>query len=221
MHIGLVQVAIKPLVKGGVDAPIYMALRDKRLKKYKTFLLTMIQKNICNGPVFFNCYPDFSVDLICPMALKSLKLDIHVQGDEFFNYSNFIVIYRVYFRLLSTNLNTKFSIPLPSNPKETVLLEIKDDKTSIFTPKLLKLDEIIIPEEFVIENNKPTPLIERDEIDQIIEEPNGRVTLKFKSFRESETKAEPSILRRSFFGYAFLEKHLVKDLPLPLPISLC
>ena len=31
MHIGLLQVAIKPLLKKGVNAPIYMALRDKRL----------------------------------------------------------------------------------------------------------------------------------------------------------------------------------------------
>jgi len=29
MHIGLVQVAIKPLLKIGVNAPIYLALRDK------------------------------------------------------------------------------------------------------------------------------------------------------------------------------------------------
>ena len=29
MHIGLVQVAIKPLLKKGINAPIYMALRDK------------------------------------------------------------------------------------------------------------------------------------------------------------------------------------------------
>ena len=31
MHIGLVQVAIKPLLKTGVNAPIYLALHDNRL----------------------------------------------------------------------------------------------------------------------------------------------------------------------------------------------
>ena len=36
--------------------------------------------------------------------------------------------------------------PLPSNSKETVLLEIKADKPSVFTPKLLKWDDITIPE---------------------------------------------------------------------------
>ena len=45
IHIGLVQVAIKPLAKRGVDAPIYLAFRDTRLNKYKTSLLAMIQTN--------------------------------------------------------------------------------------------------------------------------------------------------------------------------------
>jgi len=68
MHIGLFQVAIKPLLKKGINAAIYMALRDKRLKKYKSSLLVVIQTNICKGPIFFNCYPDFMVDLTCPMT---------------------------------------------------------------------------------------------------------------------------------------------------------
>jgi len=42
MHIGLVQVAIKPLLKKGVNTPIFIALRDKLLKKYKSSLLVVI-----------------------------------------------------------------------------------------------------------------------------------------------------------------------------------
>jgi len=62
MHIGLVQVAIKPLLKEGINAPIYMALRDKRLRKHKSSLLAVIQTNIYKRPIFFNCHPDFMVD---------------------------------------------------------------------------------------------------------------------------------------------------------------
>ena len=42
MHIGLVQVAIKPLLKTGVNAPIYLVLRDKRFRHYKSSLLAVI-----------------------------------------------------------------------------------------------------------------------------------------------------------------------------------
>jgi len=45
MHIGLVQVAVKPLLGKGVNTPMFMALRDKRLKKKS--LLAVIQTNVC------------------------------------------------------------------------------------------------------------------------------------------------------------------------------
>ena len=92
MHIGFVQVAIKPLLKKGLNALIFIALRDRRLKKYKSSLLAIIQTNVCKGPIFFNYYPDFTVDLACPLTTKPLKLDVHVQADEFHKFKNFTVI---------------------------------------------------------------------------------------------------------------------------------
>jgi len=47
MHIGLVQVAVKPLLRTGVNASIYLALCDKRLRHYKSSLLAVIQTNVC------------------------------------------------------------------------------------------------------------------------------------------------------------------------------
>jgi len=174
MHIGLVLVAIKPLLKKGVNAPIFIALRDKRLKKYKSSLLAVIQTNVCKGPIFFNCYPDFTVDLTCPLTTEASKLDVHVQGDEFHEFKNFVVIFRVYFRLMSANLYPRYLSPLPLNSQETVLLQIEDDKPIVFTLKLLKCEEISLPDKLEIPNCVPTPQIERRDIDQIVEEPDGR-----------------------------------------------
>ena len=66
-------------------------------------------------PLFFNCYPDFTVDFTSPMTTEASKLDAHVQGGEFHEFKNFVVIFRIYFRLMSTNLNTRFLNPLPTN----------------------------------------------------------------------------------------------------------
>jgi len=74
MHIGLVRVAVKPLLRTGVNAPIYLTLCDKRLRHYKSSLLAVIQSNVCKGPIFFNCYPNFMVDLTCPMTTEALSL---------------------------------------------------------------------------------------------------------------------------------------------------
>ena len=64
MCIGLVQGVVKRLIRKGINEPIYMVLWDERLKKYKSsLLLDMINTNMHNIPVFFNCYPDFCVDL--------------------------------------------------------------------------------------------------------------------------------------------------------------
>ena len=204
MHIGLVQVAIKPLLKKGINAPIYMDLRDKRLKKYKSSLLAVIQTNICKGPIFFNCYPDFMVDLTCPMTTEALKLDVHIQGNEFLDFKNFVVMYRVYFRLMSTNLNTRFLNPLPSNSQETILLQIEDEKPTVFTPKLLKWDEITLPDEIELQEPQQPAQIERREIEQIIEESDGRVILKFRShsIREDPSIPGPSNFRRSFSDFS-------------------
>jgi len=107
-------------------------------------LLAVIQTNICKCPIFVNCYPDFIVDLVCPMTTEALKLDVHIQGNEFLDFKIFIVMYRVYFFLMFTNLNTRFLNPLPSNSQETILLQIEDEKPTVFTPKLLKWDEITL-----------------------------------------------------------------------------
>ena len=39
MHIGLVQVAVKPLLKKDINVPIFMALIDKKTQKIQIFLV--------------------------------------------------------------------------------------------------------------------------------------------------------------------------------------
>ena len=61
---------------------------------------------------------------------------------------------------MSTNLNTRFLNPLPSNSQETILLQIKDDKPTVFTPKFLKRDEITLPDEIELQEPQPPTQIE-------------------------------------------------------------
>ena len=102
-----------------------MALRDKRLKKYKSSLLATFNTNIHKRPIFFNCYRDFCIDFTCPTTQEALKLDVHIQGGEFRDLKNFAIMYGVYFRSMSTNLNAKFLNTLPLNTKKTVHLKLK------------------------------------------------------------------------------------------------
>ena len=105
---------------------------------------------------------------------------------------------------MSSNLNTRFLNPLPSNSQETILLQIEDDKPTVFTPKALKWDEITIPDEIELQEPQITAQIERRDIDQIIEEPDGKVVLKFRSLsvREDPSLPNSSNYRRSFSDFS-------------------
>ena len=102
------------------------------------------------------------------------------------------------------NLNPRYLSSLPSNSQEMILLQIEDDKSTVFTPKLLKWDEISLPDKLEIPKSVPSAQIDRRDIDQIVEEPDGRVILQFRSrsIREDISIPEPLNYRRSFSKYS-------------------
>ncbi|KAG5619555.1 hypothetical protein H5410_004773 [Solanum commersonii] len=75
LHIGLVQVAIKPLFRKGLDIPVCVILRDGRFLNFDDSMLGVLQSNLADGPVYFNCYPNVSVDINDPNVMDSLTLN--------------------------------------------------------------------------------------------------------------------------------------------------
>ena len=63
LHIGVVQVAVKPLFRKGLNIPICLMLRDARILNVDDSLLGILESNLAQGPVYFNCYPNFSVEI--------------------------------------------------------------------------------------------------------------------------------------------------------------
>ena len=80
LHIGLVQVGVKPLIRKGLNSSILMALRDTRHIKFDDSLLGTIETNLSGGPVHFNCFLDFPVYLHDPHVMKALTLNIKTHG---------------------------------------------------------------------------------------------------------------------------------------------
>lgn len=95
IHIGLVQIAIKPLFRLGLDISIWIMLRDARHTKFDHSLLTVLESNIANGPIYSNCYSNFSVDLTDENILKTLTVNIHTQNLSFDKSKSIGLIYRV------------------------------------------------------------------------------------------------------------------------------
>ena len=76
LHIGLVQVAVKPLTRKGINASVLMCLRDARFKNFSNSILGMITASLYDGPVYFDWYPGISLALDDPNIVKALTLKV-------------------------------------------------------------------------------------------------------------------------------------------------
>ena len=74
IHIGCVQVGIKPLTKEGLNTSILAVLRDARFTNFEDSLLSSIESSLCSGPVSFDCYPNLTVSLKDRNILQSMQL---------------------------------------------------------------------------------------------------------------------------------------------------
>ncbi|KAG5631412.1 hypothetical protein H5410_003129, partial [Solanum commersonii] len=61
LHIGLVQVAVKALFRKGLDIPEFLRVTLR-------------------WAVYFNCYPNFSVDINDPNVMDSLTLNVKTKN---------------------------------------------------------------------------------------------------------------------------------------------
>ena len=63
-----------------MNSSILMALRDTRHIRFNDSLLGTIESNLSDGPVHFNCFPNFVVHLHDPHGMKTLTLNIKTYG---------------------------------------------------------------------------------------------------------------------------------------------
>ncbi|GJW09650.1 enzymatic polyprotein [Tanacetum coccineum] len=197
LHIGLVQIAIKPLTRLGINAPICMILRDARLLKFNQSLLALAESNICNGPIYFNCYPDFTIALNDPNILDVLTLDIKTKNIEIKEGSDpLVVIYRVYYKTMTTTVDPRSKIDRTKD--ETVIFEANLENSSICTPKRLRWDEITRNQTWNLEELvKIKPLKLNKDIANIVEITDGNIEISFgnkigESSRHSTSTYVPS-----------------------------
>ena len=106
IHLGLVQVGIKPLTRRGIDPSILLRLIDARFTVQNHALLRMVEANIRQGPINFDANPDLTLSLDDGALEKALTLRINTTGYHMIEGSRpLALIYRIYYKLLKTNLN--------------------------------------------------------------------------------------------------------------------
>lgn len=99
IHIGLVQIANKPLTKEGLNSSLLACLNDECHNKFQDFLLGIIESSLCTGLVYFN----YLLSLHDLHANEALTLNLQTQGyDIFCEVMKICVVYRICLKAMTT-----------------------------------------------------------------------------------------------------------------------
>uniref|UniRef100_A0A803L650 Uncharacterized protein n=1 Tax=Chenopodium quinoa TaxID=63459 RepID=A0A803L650_CHEQI len=167
LHLGLFQISIKPLMRDGLEAPIIVSLRDARHSNFHNSLLALAEANLSQGPIYFNCFPSFSVSLADAATFEVLTLNVMTGGIPV------ALTYRVVCKAM------------PDLSSEA-LKEPVFGKTTYFLPgartrSTTKWDEVQVPESWT---RKPEPKAKNNA--RAVDLPDGRVMLRFPSTRQAD-----------------------------------
>ncbi|KAL0017272.1 hypothetical protein SO802_004341 [Lithocarpus litseifolius] len=185
MHKGLIQIRIKPFIRSGLKNSVLLALRDTRHIRFNDSFLGTIQTSLSNGPVHFDCFPNFTVHLHDPNVMKALTLNIKTHGTLMTQgTSQIALIYRVYYKCIKTNMNVG---ALDRKKVGETLLIQTNVQAKIQIPRTLKWNEISFPEDWKLQNeNFPLQIQNPDqdsELDFVQQLADGSVRLSFDKSR--------------------------------------
>ncbi|KAG5577386.1 hypothetical protein H5410_057520 [Solanum commersonii] len=177
MHIGLVQVAFKPLTLRGLPESFIAALRHGRNYNWKKSLIRTIQISLGYEPIYFNAFPNLQISLQDDNSLSALMLNVKLHGYDYMpNTEVDCICYRIYYKLLHT-LNPMCKMIDFKN--ETILIETNFGKSKVVTRRPIKWEEINFPQEWVIEGATHLKNNINDEISEIEQSNDGTVKIKF------------------------------------------
>jgi len=200
LHIGAVQVAVKPLTRIGIDASVLMCLRDARFIDFRTSTLGMVHTSLYNGLVYFDTFPNITLSLSDVNISKALTLNVLTSGyDMLIGSQPVVIIYRIYYKLLKTNLNPQAVIK--NSGESTLLIQSSTRDANILIPRMMKWSEITLPNEWLIENvTQPAKVAQNDaNVDYIQQYMDGSVKISFVDLNLSRTKRPlPNERRNSF-----------------------
>jgi hypothetical protein len=104
-----------------LNRSVLLCLRDRRHIDFQDSLLRMVKSSLYEGPIYFNCHPNYSLSLYDPTLLHALELNC------------LTLVYRVYYKLMKTTLEPQALVESPKG--QTLLLQTSTRNSSIQIPK--------------------------------------------------------------------------------------
>jgi hypothetical protein len=97
LHIGSVQVAVKPLTRLGINSYVLLCLCDARFLDSPTSILGLIQSSLFIGPIHFETFPNLTLAL---NDVNTLTLNVLTSGYNMTEGNKpLAIIYHIYYKL--------------------------------------------------------------------------------------------------------------------------
>ena len=198
IHIGLIQVGIKPLTREGLNTSILAVVRDARFLNFQDSLLGSVETSLSEGPISFEVYPDMTISLNDLNILESIVLEIKTHNYKMKQGSIPIaLIYKIHYKAMNSAFATKYKL----QPKlgETRFLQTDLTKTNTVIPKTIQWKDITLPDEWILEGIVPPPEPEKvkpnTSLSKIEQFEDGKVSLKFnRSMSSRYTGSSSSVI---------------------------
>ncbi|KAH9679457.1 hypothetical protein KPL71_026142 [Citrus sinensis] len=188
IHIGLIQIGIKPLTKEGLDTSILAVLRNGRFISFDDSLLSSIESSLCKGPISFDCYPNITLSLKDKNILKSMILQIKTHNYHMIEGSIPVaLIFKISYKAMITAFSTQHKFQ--SKRDETLLLQTDLSRANTVIPKPIQWKDVNLPEEWILEGAAP-PAIPKQlepntELQNVTQYSDGKVKLSFRRSNSS------------------------------------
>jgi hypothetical protein len=194
---------------------VLLCLHDARFTNFRISILGMIQSSLFNGPIHFDVFPNLTLSLDDIHVLKALILNVLTFGYDMEEGSRpLAIIYRIYYKLMKTNLHPQAIIKDLGG--STMLIQSSTQDANIRTLKMIRWDEINLPNEWLLENVfKPARVVtDTSNVDYIQQYLDGSVKINFSNLNISKQIQRPLAIeerRNSFTGSTTTEGFQKRD----------
>ncbi|GAV91444.1 LOW QUALITY PROTEIN: MP domain-containing protein, partial [Cephalotus follicularis] len=213
IHFALVQVTNKLLTRQGLNTSILACLRDASHLNVDDSLIGDIETSLCNGPVYFDGYPDLTISLTDKNILETLKINIklHVtRGVTMLPGSEIIaIIHYVHYKATNSICPTSLVNLLKG---ETTMMKCVTNDSNILIPQKIKWSDINIPEDWSIQSDTIAPNqenIENTSLHSITQNEEGLVKIRFNKI--IKTHSTPEDLKEKFNYLNICDEKLDKN----------
>jgi hypothetical protein len=192
VHFGCIRVGINALVHKGINAYALCILRDMTHDKFTDSIIGGIVAPLSNGPVYFDCYPNFAASVTDETLGDILKLQILTSGFSMNKKrQNIAILAKGCFRY--TNTMYPAVLHAPSKDSMASTLVITDALNQKVEHSTIKWEDLSFPQDWVIDT--PKIPMQKAITSAQIKETNNTAVLSFPQDKLSRSATWPKPTR--------------------------